>query len=72
MAKTKEKKSLVKKISSFIDGVKNESKKILWTPKKNLIKYSLATLAFMLFICVFFVATDLLIALISYLKELIG
>ena len=40
--------------------------------KKNLIKYSIATLVFMLFICLFFVGTDLLIALITYVKELIG
>lgn len=69
--KTK-RKNLFSVLKEFFDGVKNETKKIIWTSKKNLVKYSIATLGFMLFICLFFVATDLIIALISYVKELIG
>lgn len=72
MAKQKERKSLLKPITTFIDGVKKEAGKILWTSKKSLLKYSIATLVFMIFICLFFVATDLLIALLSYVKELIS
>ncbi len=71
MAK-KEKKNVFKKIGSFFKGVKEEGKKVIWTSEKNLVKYSIATLAFMIFICLFFVGTDLLIALISYVKEIIG
>jgi len=69
--KTK-RKNLFSVLKEFFDDVKNETKKIIWTSKKNLVKYSIATLGFMLFICLFFVATDLIIALISYVKELMG
>lgn len=72
MVKTKKKKSLFNKISEFFKGVKLETKKISWPSKQKLLKFSIATLVFMIFICLFFVATDLLIALISYVKELIG
>ncbi len=72
MAKTKKKKGLFTFLRDFLSDVKKESKKVMWTSKKNLFKYSIATLVFMLFICLFFVGTDLIIALISYVKELIG
>ena len=70
MAK-KKKNNLFKKISEFFTDVKKESHKVMWTSKKNLVKYSVATLVFMIFICLFFVGTDLIIALVSYVKELI-
>ena len=68
----KSKKSLFKKITEFFEGVKAESKKVLWTSKENLVKYSIATVLFMIFTCLFFVGTDLLIALLAYLKEIIA
>ena len=71
MAKNKNKNNVFSKISSFFSSVIVEAKKVIWTNKKNLIKYSVATLSFMLFICVYFVGIDLLIALITYIKELI-
>lgn len=71
MAKNKKKNNFFSKISSFFSSVIVEAKKVIWTNKKNLIKYSVATLSFMLFICVYFVGIDLLIALITYIKELI-
>lgn len=71
MAKKKTKRNLFKFLKDFFSDVKKESQKVIWTSKKNLVKYSVATLAFMIFICLFFVGTDLLIALISYIKELI-
>ena len=72
MAKSKSKKNVLKGITDFIEGIKVESKKIMWPSKKNLIKYSVVTLAFMIFICLFFIGADLIIALVSYVKELIG
>ena len=73
MAKQKKnKKSLIAKLKEFFTGVKEERKKVIWTSKKNLVKYSVATLLFMLFICLFFFATDLVIAGITKVKELIG
>lgn len=71
MAKNKKKNNVFSKISGFFNSVIVEAKKVIWTNKKNLIKYSVATLSFMLFICVYFVGIDLLITLITYIKELI-
>lgn len=69
MAKVKKKRNLFKFLKDFFVDVAKESKKIMWTSKKNLIKYSIATIVFMIFICVFFIGTDMIIALFSYLKE---
>ena len=68
----KNKKGKLTFLKNFFVDVKKESKKVIWTSKKSLLKYSIATLVFMLFICLFFVGTDLIIALLSYVKELIG
>ncbi len=72
MTKAKKRRGLVTFLKDFFIDVKKEGSKVIWTSKKNLLKYSIATLVFMLFICLFFVATDLIIALISYVKELFG
>lgn len=72
MAKSKKRRNLFVFIKDFFVSVKKEGKKVLWTSKKDLLKYSVATLVFMVFICIFFVGTDLIIALLSKLKELIG
>ena len=71
MAKQKQRKNLFVFLKDFFSDVQKEGKKVIWTSKKNLLKYSIATLAFMLFICLFFVGTDLIIALMSYVKELV-
>ncbi len=76
MAKSKGKENVFKKLINFFSGVKEEGKKVIWTSKKNLVKYSLATLGFMVFICLFFIATDtiktLFRLLFTYVKEFIG
>ena len=72
MAAKAKKRNLFVFLKDFFADVKKEGKKVVWTSKSNLVKYSVATLLFMLFICLFFVATDLIIALISKVKELIG
>ena len=71
MAKQKQRRNLFVFLKDFFSDVKKEGKKVIWTSKKSLLKYSIATLAFMLFICLFFVGTDLIIALMSYVKELV-
>ena len=48
----------------YFKGVKKEISRIRWTSKKELIKYSLSTVLFMLFFGLFFYAIDLLITLI--------
>lgn len=72
MAKTKKRRNLFAFLKDFFGSVIKEAKKVIWPTKKNLFKYSMVTILFMVFICLFFVGTDLIIALISYVKELIG
>lgn len=72
MANKKKIKGSSNFISSFFNGVISETKKISWTSKNNLIKFSVATLVFMVFICLFFVATDAIIILVEKVKGLIG
>ena len=71
MVKKKKRKNLIIFLKDFFKDVKLEGKKVVWTSKKSLIKFSVATLVFMLFICLFFVTTDLIIVGITKLKELI-
>lgn len=46
----------------YFKGVKKEISRIRWTSKKELVKYSISTVAFMVFFGVFFYAIDLLVA----------
>ena len=46
----------------YFKGVKKEFSRIKWAGKKELVKYSLSTILFMLFFGVFFYAIDLLVA----------
>ena len=48
----------------YFKGVKKEISRIRWTSKKELVKYSVSTVAFMIFFGVFFYAIDLLVALL--------
>lgn len=56
---TKEKQ---KEKKHFFKDVKGELKKVRWPLKKEMIKYSIATLIFMVILGLFFVAADLIIA----------
>lgn len=59
----------MKKLRDFFEGVKREMKKVRWPNKKELITYSIATLAFILIFAIFFTGTDLLLATV---KTLLG
>lgn len=59
----KTKKSLG--IIRFFKEVKNEISKVKWPSKKDMIKYSLATIVFILFFAIFFYLIDLIIALLK-------
>ena len=72
MAKSKKKKNVFTRIKEYFVDVKKEASNVMWTSKKNLVKYSIATLVFMVFMCLFFVGSDMIIAVLSYLKELVG
>ena len=63
--KTKEKKkNIFSKIAGYFKGVKKEISRIRWTKGKELLKYSVAAVIFILFFCIFFYVIDLLVALL--------
>ena len=60
MAKQKDKKKKnKKKKEGFFKGVRLELKKVSWPDKKDVIKYSLATLVFCIILVLFFQLLDL-------------
>jgi len=52
----------MKKIARFLIGVKSELKKVRWLSKKEMIRNSVATIAFILIFSIFFGGLDLVIA----------
>lgn len=52
----------MKKIARFLVGVKSELKKVRWLSKKEMIQYSVATIAFILIFSMFFGGLDLILA----------
>ena len=54
-------------MKKIFSNVKKEMKKVKWPTRKDMVKYSIATLSIILFFCLFFVASDLII---MALKEL--
>ena len=63
----KKKKGIFKGIKSYFKGVKKEIGRIRWTSGKDLLKYSIATIMFVLFFGVYFYLIDLVVALIRSL-----
>ena len=61
--KTKKEKKNVKK-ESFFEGVRSEMSKVKWPTKKEVLKYTIATLVFMIVLVLFFVLLTLLMSLI--------
>ena len=47
----------MKKIATFLNGVKKEMKKVRWPNKKEMVTYSLATLSFIVVFALFFAAS---------------
>ncbi len=64
MAKKKEKKDKKKK-EGFLKGIKTELKKVTWPSKKDIIKYSVATLVFCIVIMLFFQLLNLGLSVIK-------
>ena len=62
--KKEEKKTEVKK-ESWWHGVKSEFKKVRWPSKKEMFKYSIATIIFILFFAAFFSIIELIAWLIK-------
>ena len=57
----------MKKIRNFLDEVKKELKKVRWPNRKEMVKYSIATISFVIFFAVFFYLIDLAVAFIRTL-----
>ncbi len=59
----------MKKITQFFANVKNEMKKVRWPSKKEATHYTIAVFVCIVFLSVFFVASDVIIA---GARELLG
>ena len=62
-----EKKSLFVRFRIFCNGVKNEFLKVHWTSKKDMVKYSIAVIMFIIFCSLFFFIVYVLFALLQKL-----
>ncbi|MBQ6497663.1 MAG: preprotein translocase subunit SecE [Bacilli bacterium] len=51
----------------FCHGVKSEFKKVFWPTKSDMIKYSITTILFIIFLSLFFYLIDVVFALIQTL-----
>ena len=60
-------KKIIKKIKNFFSEVRKEFSKVKWPNKKDMVKYSVATIVFVIFFAGFFYAIDLLMALVKTL-----
>ena len=57
-------KKIFKSISKYFKGVKKEIGRIRWTSGKDLVKYSITAVSFMLFLGIYFYVIELLTSLI--------
>lgn len=62
-----EKKNLWVRFRIYLHGIRTEFEKVHWTPKKDMVRYSIATIVFIIFFSVFFYVINLLFALIQSL-----
>ena len=60
-----EKKNLWVRFRIFCHGVKSEAKKVHWPTRKDMVKYSIATVLFIIFCSLFFYIIDIIFALIQ-------
>ena len=67
---TKKPKKATKKVEKkakvrLFSGVRSEMAKVKWPGKKDMVKYSIATIVFVIFFAIFFYCIDLLLALLK-------
>ena len=62
-----EKKGLFTRFRIFCNGVKGEFEKVHWTSKKDMLKYSIATIVFIIFFSLFFYGIDIIFAFVKTL-----
>ena len=58
-------KKVVKTKKKLFSGVRSEMAKVKWPSKKDMVKYSIATIVFVIFFAIFFYCIDLLLALLK-------
>ena len=63
----KEKKNLFVRFRIFCHGVKLEFKKVHWPLKKDMVKYSVATIFFIIFCALFFYLIEVIFAFVQSL-----
>lgn len=70
MVKTRKKEIVKKNVNkSFYSEVKSELKKVKWPSKKEMVKYSISTLCFVILFALFFFGIE---SLFAFVKGLIG
>lgn len=57
----------MKKIKNFLSEVKKELGKVKWPSRKDMVKYSIATICFVIFFAGFFYLIDLAVAFVKTL-----
>ncbi len=65
--KKEEKTGMLTRFKTFCHGVKSEFKKVHWPSKKDMVKYSIATIVFVIFCSLFFYLIDIIFAFIHSL-----
>ena len=65
--KKEKKENIFKRVIKYFNGVGAEVKRIRWTNKNDLFKYSICTLVFVLFFGVYFYAIDWIALLVRSL-----
>ena len=60
--KKKEKGNIFTKIANFFSGVKTEFKRVKWPSRKDMVKYSIATIIFIVSCSLFFYLIDVILA----------
>ena len=62
---SKKVKKTIEKKESFFAGVKAELAKVKWPTKKDVLKYTIATLVFIIILVIFFVLLSLVMSVIK-------
>ena len=60
-------KKIMKKIKNFFSEVRKEFSKVKWPSKKDMVKYSVATIVFVIFFALFFYGIMALMSLVQSL-----
>ena len=67
--KKEKKENVFKRIIKYFKGVGKELKRIRWTDRKDLLKYSICTLMFVLFFGIYFYGIDWIVLLVRSLAK---